>query len=325
MKIFITGGTGYIGSHLVKALVARGYIVHALCRSENKAKQISGEGVEIFFGDLDKESKILEAMKGCDIVFHVAAIAKVWEKDSGRFYKINVEGTKNVLDAALECGVKRVIFTSTGGVYGASINGPLSESSVRQKDFFNEYEGSKCLAESWVKDYVIQGLDVVIVSPTRVYGPYLFGKPESATRMIHDFVKGSWRWIPGPAEKLGNYVYIDDVIEGHILAMEKGEKGRTYILGGANHSYTDFFSILKSVSGIKRKLFPLPISLIYLIAYISLKLAEWFNIEPALTPKWVAKAKYNWEVDTSRAVLELGLKPTSLESGLRKTVEWIRS
>jgi len=324
MKIFVSGATGYIGSHLTKTLISKGHEVHAYCRSAEKAKNISWKGVEVFIGTLDNIPAIAKAMAGCEQVYHLAAFAKVWAKDSGQFYRINVEGTKNILDVATDLDVQRVVFTSTGGVYGASFGEAITEDFVRKADFFNEYEGSKSLAESWVKDYVIKGLDVVIVSPTRVYGPYIFGQSESVTRMIQSFVKGNWRWIPGPAEKLGNYVYIKDVVEGHIRAMEKGSRGRTYILGGTNHSYKEFFSVLKEVSGISRKLYVLPIWLIQLVAYASLKLADWFDIEPGLTPKWVAKAKFDWSVNPERSFTELDIESTPLAEGLKETVNWIR-
>lgn len=325
MKIFVTGATGYIGSHLVKQLVASGHQVVAYCRSPKKAEHIRMDQVEIAIGDLDDRQGLTEAIQGCEAVFHVAAFAKVWARDSGTFYRINVAGTRNVLEAAKNSSVSRVVFTSTGGVYGASFDQPVSESYIRQKDFFNEYEGSKCLAESWVKDYVIAGLDVVIVSPTRVYGPYLFGAPESVTRMIQAYVSGGWRWIPGPAEKVGNYVYIDDVVAGHIRALERGKRGETYILGGTNHTYAEFFDTLRKVSGLNKKLIPLPLWLIYFIAYLNLLGARLFNMEPELTPKWVAKARYHWEVDASKTRKHLGVHGVTLEEGLQRTVSWIRS
>lgn len=325
MKVFVTGATGYIGSHLVKALANKGYEVHAYCRSARKGSFISFPGVQIFTGTLLEKGKLEEAMRGCQQVYHLAAFAKVWAKDSGHFYEVNVLGTKNLLEVAQSLEVEKVVFTSTGGVFGASMDGEVTEDFVRKKDFFNEYEGSKCLAESWVKDFVIQGMNIVIVNPTRVYGPYLFGQPESVTKMIASFVRGNWRWIPGSPENSGNYVFIDDVVRGHLMAMEKGIRGRSYILGGLNYSYQEFFGVLKKQSGIQRKLYQLPIWMIMLIAKISLFLANTFGLEPQLTPKWVAKAKYHWNVDASRSFNELGIEPTPLDIGLKATVEWLKS
>jgi len=320
MKYFVTGASGYIGAHLVKSLVSKGHEVHALCRSEKKASALPEES-KVFYGDILEEEKIRKGMEGCDYVFHLAAFAKVWAKDSGRFYSINVTGTRLVLEAAKELDIKRVVVVSTAGVYGASFDGLIDEDFVRRKDFFNEYEGSKTLAESWVKDYVSEGLDVVIVSPTRVYGPYLSGKPDSVSLMIEKYVTGKWRFLPGPPDRIGNYVYVEDVVKGMELALKKGKRGRTYILGGENHSYHEFFRILSDVSGIRRKMFQIPITVSYIFAWIQLQSARLFGVEPLITPKWVPKAKYHWAVSSARAEKELGYQITSLSEGISKTVD----
>lgn len=323
MKIFITGGTGYIGAHLIKKLIEQGNTIHALVRSVDKAKQIEHPNVILFQGDiLDKES-IEKAIKGCDQVYHLAAFAKVWAKEVKTFFYLNVVATNLILDAAVKFNVKRVVVTSTAGVFGASLSGTITEKSARDLDFFNEYESSKALSESKIKDYVIAGLDVVIVSPTRVYGPFLFGKTESITQLIEKFVLGKWRFIPGDGKKTGNYVFIDDVVEGHILAMEKGRIGNTYILGGTNHDYNEFFKIISNVSGVKRKMIHMPIGLQMAFSRIQL-MKTWFGKEPLITPKWIAKGKYDWHVTPQKAIDELGLKPISMEEGIKKTVEWLK-
>jgi len=199
----------------------------------------------------------------------------------------------------------------------------ITENSVRNFDFFNEYESSKAFSESKIKDYVIDGLDVVIVSPTRVYGPYLFGQPESVTQLIEKYVLGNWRFIPGDGSKIGNYVFVEDVVLGHILAMEKGKKGHTYILGGTNHDYNTFFAKLSKISGIKRKMIYMPI--LFQMAFARLQLIKtWLGKEPLITPKWIAKGKYDWHVTPQKAIDELGINLTSLDEGLKKTVEWLR-
>ncbi|MFZ5554862.1 MAG: SDR family oxidoreductase [Bacteroidota bacterium] len=325
MKYFVTGSTGYIGAHLLKQLTDSGHTVHALVRSPEKAKQICfTENVKLFKGDITDPVSIDKAMEGCDYVFHLAAFAKVWAKNPKTFFDLNVVATNHVLDAAVRHGVKRTVVTSTAGVFGASLYGTITEKSSRDLDFFNEYESSKALSESKIKDYVIAGLDVVIVSPTRVYGPFLFGKTESVTMLVEKFVKGKWRMIPGDGTKVGNYVYVNDVISGHLLAMEKGQKGHTYILGGENHDYNGFFDTLKNVSGIKRKMIKMPLGVQMMFSRLQM-MKTWFGKEPLITPKWIAKGKYDWRVSPQKAQDELGLKITSLEEGLRKTVEWVRS
>jgi nucleoside-diphosphate-sugar epimerase len=324
MIVFVTGATGYIGAYLVKRLAEDGHTVHALVRSPEKAKNILHPNIILFKGDvLDRES-IDRAMEGCDQVYHLAAFAKVWAKDVKTFFDMNVVATNHVLDSAKKFNVKRIVVTSTAGVFGASLHGKtITENSARDLDFFNEYESSKALSESKIKDYVIDGLDVVIVSPTRVYGPFLFGKTESVTQLIEKFVLGKWRFIPGDGTKTGNYVFVEDVVEGHVLAMEKGKKGHTYILGGTNHDYNEFFGKLSEISGVKRKMIHMPIGLQMAFSRMQL-MKTWFGKEPVITPKWIAKGKYDWHVTPQKAMDELGLKPKSLEEGLHKTVEWLR-
>ena len=322
MSIFITGGTGYIGAHLLNKLKDSDEAIHVLIRSKEKASNIEHPNVTIFEGDVMNKESIKEAMQGCSKVYHLAAFAKVWAKDPKTYFDINVTATVNVLEAAQELGVSKVVVTSTAGVYGASVSDDITETYVRDFDFFNEYESSKAISESRIKDFVIAGLDVSIVSPTRVYGPYLLGEPQSVTQLIQKYVKGKWRIIPGDGTKIGNYVYIDDVVDGHILAMEKGKKGHTYILGGENHDYNSFFKILAIESGIHRKMIKLPIGFQMMFARIQL-LKIPFGGTPLITPKWIAKGKYNWKVDSSKAINELGLKITSLKEGIKKTIDWI--
>lgn len=324
MRYFVTGATGFIGSHLVNSLIANGHQVNAFCRSKRKAELLPGNA-SIFYGDILQDDAIRKGMTGCDYVIHLAAYARVWARDPGNFYKINVSGTNLVLQAARDLEIKKVVVVSTAGIYGASFDDIIDEGFVRKKDFFNEYEGSKALSESWIKDFVFAGLDVVIVSPTRVYGPYLSGSWESISLMIMKYVSGRWRFLPGPPDRIGNYVYVDDVVKGLLLALDRGKTGRTYILGGENHSYGDFFKILSDVSGIKRKMFRIPVFISYVFAWIQLAAAKLFGVEPLITPKWVPKAKYHWAVSSARAERELGYKITTLAEGLNKTVMWIKS
>jgi nucleoside-diphosphate-sugar epimerase len=326
MKIMVTGSTGSIGAHLVKMLSDQGHTVHILVRSLEKAKNLPYKNIVPFQGDITDKKSIDTAIKGCQQVYHLAAFAKVWARDTGTFYKINVEGTVNILQSAVENNIEKVVLTSTGGVFGPSLNGIVTEEKIRDIDFFNEYEGSKTFAESRIKDFVnLHKLNVVIVSPTRVYGPFIFGEPSSTTLMIDQFVNHGWRFYPGTGKELGNYAYIEDVAIGHILAMEKGQKGHTYILGGENCDYVSFYRMLGKIAGIKRKMLRIPLWVQFFIARFQLFLAEQFGKEPMITPKWIAKGKYNWEVSSEKAVRELGLPVTPLEEGLKKTVEYVKS
>lgn len=326
MKIFVSGATGSIGAHLVKMLSERGHTVHALVKSMERARNLTFENVFPFQGDITDKASVDAAMKGCDQAYHAAALAAVWAKNSGDFYEINVRGTINVLQSALDHHIKRVVFTSSAGVFGPSVNGIITEKKVREVDIFNEYEGSKLMAESAVKDFVnLHGLDAVIVSPTRVYGPFLFGEPSSTTLMIDKFVNQGFRLYPGDGTGIGNYVYIEDVALGHILAMEKGKKGETYLLGGKNYSYIEFFNMLGAAAGINRMMIRIPMWMQLLFARFELFMAVWFGKSPEVTPKWIVRGKYQYELSPQKAINELGLPVTNIEEGLNKSVEWVRS
>ena len=324
MKVLLTGGTGFIGAHLINALLAKGDEVHTLARSPEKAKTIEKPGVKIFKGDILNKESILKAMEGCQQVYHLAGNASIYEKDPSRYFTINVDGTKNIMDAALKLGVKKMVFTSSAGVIGPSVGGVVTEEKVRKIDFFNEYESSKAKAEDLVRSYVSEkNLNAVIVLPTRVYGNYLIGEPASVSLLIKKYIAGNWKIIPGDGTKVGNYVHVDNVVEGHILAMEKGNKGESYILGGVNHSYNEFFEILKDVSGLDYNLFKTPITAQMIFARLNKFFSLLTGKKPAITTKWVRRGNYHWEVDPSKSVEKLGVKIISLKEGIEKTISAI--
>lgn len=325
MKVFITGGTGSIGAHIVKMLCDQGHQVHVLARDTEKAKLLSFDGVKIFHGDVLNEKVIDEAVAGCQQAYHLAAFAKVWARDSGIYFDINVRGTENVLKACVKHGVQKVVVTSTAGTLGPSLNSEITEDKIRDIDFFNEYESSKAAGESKVKDYITQhGLNCVIVLPTRVYGPFLFGESSSITLMIDKYINKSWRLYPGNGTQIGNYAYIEDVALGHLLAMEKGRSGHLYLLGGENHSFKEFFKVLSEVSGVKVKLWVIPHWFQVLFAKFQVFKGKYLGGQPLITPKWIARGKYDWVLSPKKAVEELGLPITPLKEGLEKTVKRLR-
>jgi farnesol dehydrogenase len=326
MKIFITGATSSIGIYLINSLIEKGHELILLVRSKTKAIYLEHKNIQLFEGDINDLSSLNSAMHECDQVYHLAAITKVWLKDVNEYFRVNVEGTNNVLLAAKSNNVKRVVITSSAGVYGPSENSKINEETIRKTDFFNEYESSKALAELCCKTFFIENkLDIVIVSPTRIYGPILHGPNSSTTLLIEKYLFDNWRILPGTGKELGNYVYIEDVIKGHILAMEKGKPGNTYILYGENCSYIHFFSILADISEIKRKMIKTPLIFQSIFANFQLFLAHFFGVSPTIVPKWLAKGLYNWEISTKKAHDDLGYSPTSLVEGLRKTVTFLRA
>jgi nucleoside-diphosphate-sugar epimerase len=325
MHIFITGATGYVGNNLAKRLAGEGHIIHALCRSANKQSLLTHPNIKVFEGDITDVASVEAAMKDCEQVYHLAAYARVWAKDPSTYYKLNVEGTKNVLDAAIKCGIKNVVFTSTGGVLGPSNGKPVKESDARFGKVFNEYEETKTQAEQLCKSYCNKyDVRIVIVNPPRIYGPGIESESNAVTKLVQLYMKGKWKIIPGDGKRTGSYVYVDDVVNGHILAMEKGRSGERYILSGVNASYNDFFTTLAKITGKKVKLYKFPVPLMMIAGFGIMGYSKLTGKPPLLTPKWIKKYLYDWSLSCEKAKRDLGYSYRSLEEGLKQTVDWVK-
>lgn len=323
MKIFVTGATGYVGQNLVFKLLTLGHTVHVLCRTQPDVELFSNSKLKIFLGDLQNKQAIKDAMTGCSQVYHVAAYARAWAKDPTTYFKINVEGTVNILEVALELGVDKVVYTSTGATFGASNGSPIKEDSIRLHDFFTEYESSKFIAEEKIQHFVRKGLDVSIVHPVRVYGPGVWTESNVISMMIKSYIEGNWHVIPSDGKAMGCFSYIDDVVDGHILAMEKGKPGEKYILGGVNMNFNDFFNLLKEITDKHFLLVHVPLPLLLLFGWKEEAFSRWFNREPLITRKWINKYRYNLSCSCEKAIHELGYTVTPIEEGIKKTLEWI--
>ncbi|HEY2726673.1 MAG TPA: SDR family oxidoreductase [Parafilimonas sp.] len=325
MQIFVTGATGYIGNNLAKKLAAEGNMVHALCRNVH-TKMLNHPNIEIFGGDITDVFSIQKAMEGCMQVYHLAAYARVWAKDFSTYYKLNVEGAKNVFDAARNASVKKIVFTSTAGTLGPSDKQPVKEENERIGKPFTEYEITKTHAEVLCREYCNKyGMNIVIVNPPRVYGPGIITESNAVTRLIKLYMAGKWKIMPGDEKRTGSYVFIDDIVNGHILAMQRGRSGERYALGGVNASYIEFFTLLVKLTGKKNHLIKLPVWAMMLAGNIMQIYSNLTGKPPLLTPPWIKKYHYDWSIDSNKAQRELGYSFISLEEGLQKTIDWLRS
>lgn len=322
MKIFITGATGYIGQRIVRRLLTQGHQIHVLCRNfpDEYARE---SNVTIFRGDIIDAAKVRKAMEDCEQVYHVAGYARVWAKSPSTFFETNVLGTVNVLQAALDLGISKLVFTSTGGTYGISNGQPIHEDMIRHVDFFNEYESSKFMAEEKVLQFVNKGLNAMIVNPVRVYGPGVLTESNALSVLIKAYLSGTWHLVPGDGTCIGSFSYIEDVVDGHLLAMEKGRPGERYILGGENADFNTFFSILKRVSGRDYYLIKIPLSMMMLFGWKEELAARWFGAEPVITRKWIRKYNHDMACSSQKAIDHIGYKITPLEQGMKETVEWL--
>lgn len=324
MKVFISGATGFIGSKLALKLAGEGHTIHALYRSEKKAEVLKHHGIKLFKGDILDPESLKKAMYDCELVYHTAAYTSVWEKDHSRIYHLNIEGTINIIHAAIFNKIKRIVCTSTAGVLGAS--GPdreLDENSPPPEHYFIDYENSKAILEKILKLISLKGPEIIIVNPSRVYGPGILSESNGVTRMVDKYIKGKWHFIPGNGKSIGNYVHIDDVVQGHILAMEKGKNGERYILGAENISYNDFFKIIRELSDKNYSLFKIPLFLMLFAAKFMIFIAYLFNTKPLITPSLVKKFNMDFIISSDKAKKELTYSPMSLKSGLENTIKWL--
>ncbi len=326
MNCLLTGSNGFIGRRLVEELSAGGNNVKCLVRSHEKFRDLSSlPGVSPVVGDLDAMHVLEEASAGCDTVFHLAAYAKPWSKDRSLPYRVNVTGTENVLRAALAAGVRRFVFTSSAAVVGPSPGtDPIDESFPRKVPWFNEYEETKAAAEELVRSYNRGGMECVTVNPTRVYGRGPINESNSVTKMISLYAKGRWRIIPGDGKCIGNYVLVDDVVRGHILAAEKGRPGERYLLGGENLTFDQFFDTLATLTGRRMWLIRMPVSLMSAAAGVMELQASFTGIPPLITPPWIKKYLNHWSLNCSKAETDLGYHPVTFAEGARLTLEWLR-
>ncbi|MDP2884230.1 MAG: SDR family oxidoreductase [Ignavibacteria bacterium] len=324
-RVFVTGSTGFIGTKLVNELVQRGHTVHALTRRTSNKEGLSHERIKLVTGDIQDRTSLQKGMEGCNQVYHLAAYAKNWSRDTSVFYKQNVEGMRNVFEVAKAAGVERVVFTSTIVAFGPTPAGVIGNEDMPRitQRFYTEYEETKSIAEKEALQYAASGFPVVIVNPTRVYGPGKLTEGNSVSLMIDMYDRGKVPVLLNGGNDVGNYVLVDDLVRGHILAMEKGRIGERYILGGENASLKQIFEMVDKVSGKKHFQMNLPPRFAYLYSGFEKKKAEWLGIYPQITPGWVETFLQDWVYSTAKAERELGYTIVPLKEGIRMTYEWL--
>ena len=333
-SVFVTGGTGFIGCRLIQALLQQGHTVRALTRRPNPAPPpviSAGENplvhpnVELVVGDITDRESLRRGMQGCSHVYHLAAYARNWARDPKTFDTMNVLGMHNVLDVADECRVERIVWTSTIATCGTPAPGQIGDEAtlLDPEHCPTEYARSKALAQRDAIRRARRGLPVVIVNPTRVYGPGHLSESNSLVRLLDLYDRGRMPFLPNRGVNVGNYVYVDDVVQGHLLAMEHGRIGELYILGGENVPLRFLFQQIDQLSG--RRHFQIPLYTIapMVFAHLQQKLADWFHIYPQITPGWVRLYLSDRPFSSEKAERELGYQPRSVTEGVRLTYEWI--
>jgi dihydroflavonol-4-reductase len=320
---FVTGATGFIGSHVVRLLRARGDRVRILARDPNRAENIEGLGCEMVIGDLRNAASLVRCVQGCRWVYHVGADYRLWARNPQEIYESNVAGTRNLLSACCEAGVEKVVYTSTVGTIGMRPDGvPTNEETpVALDDMIGHYKRSKFMAEQVALEFAHSGLPVVIVNPTAPVGHGDI-KPTPTGKVILDFLRGR---MPAYVDTGLNIVSVEDVAQGHILAESKGKVGERYILGGENLTLQEILENLARICGSRMPRFPMPWAVALIAAYLDqFFMGTILRREPSIPLEGVRMARHKMFVSSAKACRELGYSPRPAEQALREAVDYFR-
>jgi dihydroflavonol-4-reductase len=322
MKTFITGATGFIGASIARELLKDGREVRALVRKGSDTSNLAGLDIELWQGDLQDHAGLEKGLQGCNALFHAAADYRLWTRDPAEMYRINVDGTRAILEAALRNGLSRVVYTSSVGTLGNPGDGtPGSETTpVTLDDMVGHYKKSKFMAERVADGFVERGLPLVIVNPSTPVGP-LDIKPTPTGKIIVDFLN---RKMPAYLDTGLNIIAVEDCARGHILAEQKGTIGSKYILGNTNLTLREIFAVLEEITGLSAPRVRLPYMPILLAAYVNEGLSQITGREPLIPLAGVQMAAKFMYFDSSRAVRELELPQSPACEALKRAVEWFR-
>ncbi len=313
-----------MGHELALALAAQNNRVHVIVRNTSSPNIPVHKNIVIFKGDITDQETIRPAMNGCMQVYHTAALVRIFAKNRSQFYKVNVEGTSNLLKEAVDCGIQKFVFTSTCGVIGSSVSQPKRESDPRTTGFNNDYEFTKSLAEKMVMEYNDKGIETIIVALSKVFGPGVETHPISVNSVIKRFVRGLPTFIPRPGTYSSNYCFTRDVVAGHILAMDKGAGGEKYILGGENISYRNLFQLIRSMTNTNAMLIETPKLVVQLWAIIQWATYLLTGKEPIVTLAGIKHIFCNKTFTSEKAITRLAYQVTPIKEALRETIEFIK-
>lgn len=318
-RTLVTGASGFLGWHVARVLIEHGHRVRALCRPASQIRELE---VERFNGDLRDPESLARAVQGCRYIFHVAADYRLWAKDTHELYRSNVDGTRNLLEAAERAGAERIVYTSTVGCIGMPQDRNGDEGTpVSVRDMTGHYKRSKWYAEQVALDKARSGVPVVIVNPTAPIGDHDW-KPTPTGKIIVDFLRNK---LPAFVDTGLNLVDVRDVAAGHLRAAERGHVGERYILGCENLTLEEILGRLASVAHKPAPKVKIPYAVAYAAGMFS---TAWAGItsRPPLAPlEGVKMARKKMFVTHEKAARELGYSPGSVDAALRRAVEWFQA
>ncbi len=321
MKAFVTGGTGFVGANLVRLLLQQGYEVKALARPNARLDNLNGLEIELISGDLN-DPDLARSMQGCDCLFHVAAHYSLWQRDRDLLYQSNVLGTRNVLASAKAAGIERSVYTSSVAAIGIDPSGQPTTEQYQSpvEKLIGHYKQSKYWAEQEAVKAARSGQDIVIVNPSTPIGAYDI-KPTPTGDIVVRFLE---RRMPTYVETGLNFVHVQDVAWGHLLALQKGKSGERYILGNQNLSLKQLLDELSQITGLSAPARSIPVWIPLSVAWIDETILTKFGKKPSIPVDGVRMSKQPMYYDASKAIRELGLPQTPIHIALKDAVDWFQ-
>jgi dihydroflavonol-4-reductase len=324
MLVFVTGATGFVGSHVAQLLAEQGADLRLLVRPSSNPRNIQGLKAERVVGDLRDPASLEKVMAGCDVLFHVAADYRLWIRDPEQMYSANVDGTRAILQAARSNRVRRVVYTSSVATMGFTSDGqPADENSpVSLDSMIGHYKRSKFMAEEVAIKAGKSGMDVVVVNPTTPVGEQDI-KPTPTGRIIVDFLK---KKFPAYVDTGLNLVDVKECARGHVAALERGRSGERYILGGENLTLKQILDKLAAITGLPSPKVKLPYAVALASGLVDTVVTGLLlRREPRVTLDAVRMGRKKMFVSSAKAGRELGWKTVPVEGALRRAVEWFQA
>jgi dihydroflavonol-4-reductase len=322
MRALVTGATGFVGAAVARALVREGWQVRALARPGSDRRNIQALPVDVSEGNLADRPSLERALVGCEALFHVAADYRLGAPDPRQLYVTNVDGTRNILEASRQAGVRRVVYTSSVATVGIPADGsPGSEDTpVGVADMIGHYKRSKFLAEQLVRESALSGMPVVIVNPSTPIGPGDV-KPTPTGQLVLDAAAGR---MPAYVDTGLNIVHVDDVAAGHLLAFHRGRPGERYILGGQDMTLREILFEIAQLVGRKPPRIRLATGVVLPIAYVAEAVARVTGRPGRITLEGVRMARKRMFFSSGKASRELGYQWRSPTEALRDAIAWLR-
>lgn len=325
MKALVTGGTGYLGRAVVARLLARGAGVRCLLRGD-PARAALDPRVEPARGDITDRESMRGALAGVDVVFHMAAFVKTWARDRAAFDRANVDAVRALIEDAASAGAQRILYTSSFLAFGPTDGFVADESTTHRGDrYFNDYERTKAMGLAVAREAISRGAPVTVLIPGVIYGPGALTDGNHVAKIAQSFLDRKLPGIPGSGDKRWTYSFVDDVADGHMLALDRGRAGETYILGGDDEHLAGVLALLERIAGVPAPRRHVPIGVLKALGRAEVLLAQVTGRVPELTPGVAEIYDHEWRISSEKAKRDLGYRVTPIAEGFARTIEWLRA